>query len=101
MRPEGSQRGDRDPWDSLCRTRALPALLCTGWLRAGACLWAWTPPHTTGRAGVAQGHQDLSLAVWHPVIGWIFLTSFFCPPPNLPSQHRNCLLMLTTTQITN
>lgn len=99
MRPEGSQ-GATETLGLSAEPGLCPP--CCAQAGAGRCLPVGLDPSTHhGRAGVAQGHPDLVLGSVASVTGWIFLTSFFCPPPNLPSQHRNCLLMLTTTQITN
>lgn len=84
MRP-GEARGVMET-PGLC---AEPGLcpLAVHRLAPGRCLlWARTPPHTTGGAGAAQGHRELSLAVW-TCAGWVFLTSFFRPPQtSLPTE---------------
>lgn len=98
MRPEGSPEGPRRPLELSLQNQGSACLVRR--LVLGRCLPVGSdPPHTTGGAGAAQGHQDLVLGSVASRDRLDFpLSSVLL---NLPSPDRNCLLTLTTTQITN
>ena len=73
---------------------------------ASHCLQGHSYGQLGGNGAAVPAPSDLARAAWDP--GWeagASLTSSFCPSPpktNLPAQVRkNCLLMVTTTQISN